>query len=186
MSPLAKSYQYLIDEFSEEKLESRFQFIQYECLDILKRFNSETLDTSIYFDVSGSIVQDIVINYFADIDRLKKFHGINKVNSIKIASYSSYWVSKLKPIQLIKKPNREIRNQHRRLFSKINEKVALGIMFGIAFDQKVFHETDQETTILYKAIIYSLAYRTITPQSLDLMIQAHISHTTSPQRNMID
>ena len=183
MSPKAKTYQYLIDEFTEEK---RFQYLKFECNDILKRFNSSSLNLHDSFRVNDSIIQDIVINYFADIDRLKKFHGIDKVNSIKIASYSGYWLAKLKPVQVYNTPTKQTIIDYRKLFSQINEKIALALIMGISFDQSIQKSCTKELVEFLKFLVYTLVYRVNTPQMIELSLQAHIANPSSPLANMED
>jgi hypothetical protein len=99
----SKNYNYLIESFGEEKLRDRYELLLAKSETLINSF-CDSLDTELKkcFYINELIVQDIIINYFADIDRLKKFHGIDKVNSIKIAAYTAYWFSKLRPIQIIK------------------------------------------------------------------------------------
>jgi hypothetical protein len=68
----------------------------------------------------------------------------------------------------------------------MNEKVALGICLGIAFDNSIITHSTTSLTEFYKSIVYSIAYRTNTPQTLELMIQAHICEPISPPLNMED
>ncbi|MDH4130070.1 MAG: hypothetical protein OEV44_15035 [Spirochaetota bacterium] len=177
----ANTYQYLVDEFTEGKIKTRFEFIEFQCYDILDRFNSTDLKLKEYFHVNRIVVQDIVVNYFADIDRLKKFHGINKVNSIKIASYTGYWVSKLKPVQLYNNNHNFDFINHRKLVAQINEKIALALIIGIAFDQnKEKYEPTAALTEFYKYLIYFLTYRISSPQMIELALQAHIANPEYP------
>ncbi len=51
--------------------------------------------------MSVSLLNQAVIDYFADIDRLKNFHKIDKINYLKVHAYSAYWLLRRKPIQII-------------------------------------------------------------------------------------
>lgn len=185
----SKNYDYLVHTFGEEKIGERFELLFSKSEELIDRFCSAQLESHLLkglFHVNELLIQDIVINYFADIDRLKKFHGIDKVNSIKIAAYTAYWYAKLRPVHTKKSIDPEILNKYRKLIIKINEKVALGISFGIAFDNSIQNHSSPDTTELYKSIVYSLAYRVTTPQALELMIHAHICEPSSPTLNMED
>lgn len=183
----SKNYDYLIDVFGEDKIEKRYQLLLSKSTELVYSF-CRSLDERLkkYFHVNELLIQDIVINYFADIDRLKKFHDLKKVNSIKIAAYTAYWYAKIRPVQIISDINDDHLEKYRRLFTKINEKVSLGMCLGIAFDNSVQSKASSKTTELYRAIVYSMAYRTNTPQTLELMIHAHTCDPSSPPQNMED
>ena len=42
------------------------------------------------------------MDYFADIQRLKDFHGIELANKNKIVAYEAHWILRRKPIQIVK------------------------------------------------------------------------------------
>lgn len=58
-------------------------------------------------EVKGKVVVNemalgyMLLDYFEDIRRLKSFHGIEHVNSIKIVAYTSYWFLRRKPMQIL-------------------------------------------------------------------------------------
>lgn len=51
--------------------------------------------------ISTDILKHVIVDYFVDIDRLKSFAGIPKVNDSKIYSYTSFWILKHKPLQVM-------------------------------------------------------------------------------------
>ncbi|MES0491278.1 MAG: hypothetical protein ABUK01_14890 [Leptospirales bacterium] len=182
-----KDYNYLVDEYGEEYILERFELLLDKSESSLSAYcNSLSKDLLQYFCINEHTLLDVVINYFADITRLKKFHGIKKVNSVKIAAYTGYWLAKIKPIQIKDNVPDDISDEYRLLFTKINEKVALNISFGMAFDNSKPTNGGSNLTELYKSIVYSLAYRISTPQALELMIQAHISTPLNPVLDMLD
>lgn len=72
-------YEYLIENFGEEKILNRFVFIRDRAIDFLKRISKDhniTFDD--YFFVSDELIEEAVIDYFADLVRLKDFHNIEK------------------------------------------------------------------------------------------------------------
>ena len=94
------TYLYLIDTFGEEKIKERFVYLRESAKNYIR---NNKIDKYVTF--SDSILKEIVCNYFADIARLKPFHQIEKVNTIKIAAYTVYWLVKNKLLQLIKEPS---------------------------------------------------------------------------------
>jgi len=90
------SYKYLIDEFTEDVLINRFLFICSMAEKFIKdRASGELIGIDEY------LINHVVVDYFADVLRLKKFHQSEKINYIKIASYLSYWIYKRKPLHII-------------------------------------------------------------------------------------
>ena len=73
-----KTYIYLLNEFGEEKLENRFLFLYSIAKKYLKERRIEEI-TAISIDT----LINIVIDYFTDVSRLKKFHEIDKINELK-------------------------------------------------------------------------------------------------------
>jgi hypothetical protein len=117
--------------------------------------------------VNDTILRQVVIDYFADVSRLKEFHNIEFTNKIKITSYESYWVLHRKPLQYVSEPE-----EHKKLF--INEKFVFSslIMFHLADicnigTHRVLQKNIQDFT---DTCLYFLKYRKYTAQSLELMI----------------
>ncbi len=77
-------YEYLIKEFGKEKLSDRYIYLQEAAQSFIK-----SRDIHDIVCVSDAAMNNIVIDYFADIDRLKKFHNIERVNSNKVAAYTA-------------------------------------------------------------------------------------------------
>ena len=74
-----EKYTYLVTEFGEEKIEERFKAI-YEYLQTFVEQNC--LQDQVY--VCVELLEHMLVDYFVDIYRLKKFHHIKKVNDNKL------------------------------------------------------------------------------------------------------
>lgn len=92
----SKGYKYLINKFGEEKIASRFDYVNHILEEYVRQNKYEEKVI-----VCQNIVEHIVIDYFVDIDRLKEFQEIQFVNETKIYSYLSYWILRHKPLQII-------------------------------------------------------------------------------------
>lgn len=91
------SYEYLVNEFGEEKIIQRINLLAKRALKFI-----DYMGWNEKVGLNKEILMIMVIDYFADIYRLKKFHDdIQKVNLHKIYSYTAYWWVKRKPIQVI-------------------------------------------------------------------------------------
>lgn len=51
--------------------------------------------------INTDLLGQVVLNYFEDVDRLKKFEGIKRTNEDKIYGYETFWLLRDKPIQVI-------------------------------------------------------------------------------------
>ena len=89
-------YDEIISHFGMDKIEARFRFLY----DKIKEYiDDRNLGDKVSID--EDILSQAIMDYFADIYRLKKFHGIERVNKSKIVSYEVYWLLRRKPIQKI-------------------------------------------------------------------------------------
>lgn len=75
-----------------------------------KRYESLYNQMQIYIEKSGLSshvkVNEIMlgyalVDYFEDIERLKNFHRVEHINSIKLTAYTVYWLLRRKPIQIL-------------------------------------------------------------------------------------
>lgn len=90
-----RDYQYLIRHFTAKKLKERWAFLVNTATFLIKDRQVEE-----YVLVNKKLIDEIVLDYFADIKRLKDFHGINKADLSKIAAYTTYWVLKRRPLHM--------------------------------------------------------------------------------------
>lgn len=94
-----KSYDYseLLESFGKQKVEQRYTTL-YEYIEaFIERSNYMN-----QVNIADSVLNQAVIDYFEDIRRLKEFHLIETVNSLKIHAYTAYWILRRKPLQIIK------------------------------------------------------------------------------------
>lgn len=89
-------YGSLLEEFGEDVIHSRYAVFYEEIEEFAKSLG---IRKSIRID--ESILIHTVLDYFSDISRLKKFHQVRHINSLKVISYESYWFLRRKPIQII-------------------------------------------------------------------------------------
>lgn len=163
-----KTYNYLLDEFGKEKLENRFLFL-YTMANTFIRDRKIGEITGISFKV----LNDIVIDYFADISRLKQFHKINKINEIKIAAYISFWINKRKPLFIHSEITREIILEKPYL-DHINEWFCVFIIISILYDAKQPIEHGMGEYVRFSSfinlLVYNFSYRILTAQSIELAL----------------
>lgn len=91
----ALSYGEIVEYFGETKITDRYRFLYDKMLEyITVRNQKEKLF------ICEPILQQVVMDYFADIYRLKEFHKIDKANITKILAYEAYWILRRKPLQI--------------------------------------------------------------------------------------
>ena len=93
-----KSYDYseIIADFGKEKIEKRYETL-YEYLDAFIKRHKYVGKVAI----AESVLNQAVVDYFADVHRLKNFHHIEAINYLKIHAYTAYWILRRKPLQII-------------------------------------------------------------------------------------
>jgi hypothetical protein len=144
--------------------------------DIVSRYLSLLRRLEEFITVKG-IVQCVIIDqalfktaiydYFVDIARVKDFQQIPRANPEKIYSYTAYWLLKRKPIQVTRQfPGSRF----------INELFVTSFLITSILAEKNLTGTQctQNTTFdkFQTLLFYHLKYRSITQQSLELMVEA--------------
>lgn len=156
-------YGSLLEEFTEEVVSSRYAVLYQEICAFAK-----SLGIQEQIRVDESILIHMVLDYFTDISRLKKFHQVKHINSLKVISYESYWLMRRKPIQVIKaeEPDDSIAFLNEKfVFSRISK-----YMLG---DGKmvVLSEQSKKGFMNYlDSFYYFLKYRSYDAQMLEMMI----------------
>ena len=117
-------------------------------------------------DYSFRLLKAAIVDYFVDIARVKQFHDIEIINSEKIYAYTAYWLLKRKPLQ-IKIPYDGC--------EFVNEKfITSYIMSVISAEKNVTKLWGNNPTMktFQSLLFYNLKYRSVSQQSLELMIEA--------------
>lgn len=158
-------YKYLLEEFGEEKITTRYKTIYTYLEDYIKRHN---LAEKVI--ISEGLLNQLILDYFVDIYRLKDFHNIDKINSTKIHSYSAYWLLKRKPLQIISQTD----SSPELIF--INERFVCGYLLRFLMDADysvaILDEKKQEYVEYVDNLMYFCQYRVITPQMIETMLSS--------------
>lgn len=160
-------YEEIIEHFGKEKIMSRFNTLEEYLNIFIERsgFKNNVM-------ISYSLLNQAVIDYFADVDRLKNFHNIEKINFIKVHAYSAYWLLRRKPIQIISE------NEDTEL-AFINENfVASYLLQFLRGDNRgvVIKKNDRlEYDEFVENLKYVLRYRMVTSQMLETVLESYIA-----------
>ncbi|TGL25076.1 hypothetical protein EHQ47_03840 [Leptospira bourretii] len=176
-------YEYLIENFGEEKILNRFVFIRDRAIDFLNRIcKDHEINFDDYFFVSDELIEEAVIDYFADLVRLKDFHDIEKAQPQKVAAYTSYWVFRRKPIQL-KKPIEDDLLISFPNIKFLNESFAYTLLINLVFDErKRINDSNPRYGIFRDLIMYNFQYRQLNSQILELVI---VALSTNPNKEFL-
>ncbi|MCL2147475.1 MAG: hypothetical protein FWH52_06680 [Synergistaceae bacterium] len=157
------SYQMLIEEFSEGKISSRYKFLYSKFSEYI---GSRGLSEKVY--INEQLLHQSVLDYFADVYRLKKFHGIDNINPTKIMAYQIFWLLKRKVLQI-----KETAQSDELVF--INESFAVlfivhEFLFPDDYSIPLSAEIQEDFKAYIKHLHYHFKYRSIDKQNLELML----------------
>lgn len=147
-----------------EVIEERFKWLR----DVSTDFVNEAgyADTVICND---RILLHVVLDYFSDIQRLKDFHGIEKVRTDKIFAYTVKWILKRKPLQFKSESIDELDifvNERFALFLMINECILKDV------DKVLESEGMKKFDEYLDYVLYYFKYRECNAQVIELMIES--------------
>lgn len=155
-------YKFLLTAFAKETIENRFKTI----FNFIETFiEAKNLQEDVF--ISVDLLNNAIIDYFSDIYRIKEFQNIERTNLAKIYSYTAYWLLRRKVIQLKKEVSDD-------KLSFINEEMVASYIFSYLFETNVFILDSQQNDFaeFQKNFLYSLIYRTYSPQSIESLIYA--------------
>lgn len=159
------SYDYLLDYFGEDVISDRFNWLYTMMTEYLK--SNDYLE---YIDISKSVLNHVIIDYFVDIHRLKDFQEIDITNQIKIYSYLSFWILRHKPLQIKKNDNEQ------EQFVFINEKFTTEFLRNFIFtdSSKVVILSDDKNSIddFLDTMLYYFKYRDFSAKSIEMILLA--------------
>ena len=115
--------------------------------------------------VDGLVLGYLLVDYFEDIHRLKLFHNVDHINSIRIVSYISYWIAYRKPIQITNSKDKQL--------VYINERFVLWFILNFLSSKTDEHIVERENAGLKSfsdALLYFLKYRFTSANSLELIL----------------
>lgn len=156
----------LLEEFARKnnKFQDRYTALLTDMNEYIKKSKYENKVV-----VNELILGYALVDYFEDIRRLKVFHNVEHINSIKIIAYTSYWLLRRKPIQVIEREKELI---------YVNEKFVLAyILDSLSNDEKgnILLRNNAGLKSFKESLLYFLKYRYTSATSLELMIMAFFS-----------
>lgn len=159
-----EGYQFLLTKFTEEKIKSRYDCLFELLTTYLKR---KRLEERIC--IVPAILDHVVVDYFVDIYRLKDFQGMDLVNDTKIMAYTSFWLLRHKPLQIL-----DVENADDLVY--VNEDAVGEILrtqlFKDPADTVLLPGRAEKIDDFVRTMKYFFQYRLYTAQNIELMIMA--------------
>lgn len=159
-----RDYNYIIERVGQQKFRER--------LDEMIASADQYIQEAGYGEhvaCNERIMLNVLLDYFADIFRLKDFHGIENTRTEKIFAYTAAWIVKRKPLQFIHETDDEkdiFVNERFAVFLILNECLLCG-------EKKFVSQENREKLDEYiDLVLYYLKYRECNPQVLELMIES--------------
>lgn len=160
---MSETYQDIVTAFGEDKIRDRFLYTELKANEFIKEagYSSQVV-------CNHKILQHVVIDYFADVLRLKDFHNIEQTNKDKITAYLVAWIIKRKPLQYVDNMD----DEENDIF--VNERFAISIIINeciFSENMPLLVEKDLEKFENYiQLLLYYLKYRECNPQVLELAL----------------
>ncbi len=168
METKEKSYDYsdILSAFGKDKIEQRYNTLHEYLLAFIKRHKYEDK-----VGVADSVLNQAVVDYFADIHRLKNLHHIEAINYLKIHAYTAYWILRRKPLQIIKDDSQDVE------LAFVNERFISSYLLQYLRGEHTTVIIAEKERLTYfefvKNLEYYLRYRVVTPQMLETMLEAY-------------
>lgn len=82
---------------AQERIASRQELLEV----IFKGIQKNLGPSKKHMEVNRTVLHNVVVSYFDDVDRHKEYHGTDRVDNVKQAAYTIKWIAKLRPIQFM-------------------------------------------------------------------------------------
>jgi len=183
-----KSYRYLVTDriflddngknLAPEIFKSRFIILFRDLQALLEKYGLSDSCT-----INNQLLWKAVLDYFADIARMKEFHNHKHVQLEKIISYETYWLLRNHPIQIDKPADIDTKFVHineyilsfffmKMLAERLNKVFAPSIQIDNLVEKFEDHELIDE---FRKKLYYTFRFRPYTQQSLLLLVEGFIT-----------
>ena len=152
-------FKYLVDTYP---VKERFTSILTQIQDVL-----EAMNLMEFVNINTQLLGKAILDYFEDVDRLKKYENIDKINVEKIYAYEAFWLIRRHPIQIVD-------NELEEKYLLLNEKIFTFIMLTKMFRELQVSYDDKNPKLekFIELLFYNFKYRVFTQKSLELMIAA--------------
>ena len=164
MDKIEQQYEYIVEKFGKDKILKRSEWL-YKLVE--EYLQSNKLEGKV--GISRDILKYVLVDYFVDIDRLKEFAHIERVNDSKIYAYTAYWLLRHKPLQVL-----QLDNAFDLAF--VNEEFVAHLLRSFLFsnpdDAPILDNKREDVDLFVSTLLYYFKYREYSAQSIELAILA--------------
>lgn len=121
------------------------------------------------FPLCHIISADVLCKVYKDKEDIVRTHKeIDCIDEFKLAGFLAYWISKLKPVQAVVKPDKE--EQY------LNEYLSIAVAFSLVCEIYGIYPniSNKEDNRFLTNLLYTLRYRATTARNLPLVFEAYI------------
>lgn len=165
MQENALSYSEILNYFGEQKVTDRYRYMYDKMAEYIR---VRGLEDKLY--IQECILQQVVMDYFVDLHRVKEFHKLDKANQTKILAYETYWITRRKPIQM-----RETVLDNRLVFA--NEGFVTTFLaheFLLPLEgEPMSPEEEKQILGFLRHLNYHLKYRSVDKQAMEAIFNAY-------------
>ena len=123
-----------------------------------------------HVEVNRQALRRAIMDYYADIVRIKEYHPIDEISAEKNYAYTAYWLLRRKPMQIIK-PYKKC--------EFANEFFIANILASSILTEKKIDKGEISGNVPFNEfrslLFYNLKYRPVLQQALELTIKAFFS-----------
>ena len=144
------------------RMRSRFSCLYREMQEYLMRCGAAN-----YAQINVKLLGKAIRDYFEDIERLKSFEGIEKINEAKIYAYEVFWLLRRKPIQIVNSADIP------EIGLYLNEFICASMMVSRMYKEARVNidGIDPNRIAFIDLLYYNFKYRLYTQKSLELLVE---------------
>lgn len=122
-----------------------------------------------YAYINKKLLGYAILSYFEDIERIKNFENIERVNVDKIYAYTVFWLLRYKPIQLKS-------NVDDVKYESLNEEACLILSVAkLLAEAGVSPDAPSGNLMAFcQLLLYSFKYRTFSQKNLELVMSSFL------------
>jgi hypothetical protein len=129
--------------------------------------------------IDKHLLANVILDFLEDINRLKSFHKIDKINSQKHIAYTAYWLLRRKPIQIYDAKSKVNDPGMLKELTTVNERFVLQYILNYLSVRKreshILERSNQGLENFSNMMLYYLIYRLRDAQSLEMILMAFLA-----------
>lgn len=151
---------YYIQKVPKERILKRIGFLEWAFDNLMQGYEFEESEL---LNLNKAILTQVVKSYFYDVERLKHFHSISRIDGYKQAAFMIKWLVNFKPIRFTDENPNEVKAFH----LCINEIYAIKVGLSMAY----IPESKLTTTGMHK-LVYNMYYRNFDEHTYTLLLES--------------